>query len=316
MSVTGRPNADPCAELDGWVPGRALGFADRFVGSTGDVLGLTLSLGPRPLALEGVVRDCDGRPLAGWRVDVAGDEGWPGVALVSTDEGGRFRLEGLLARSYRPWAYDPETFRSILGDPVPAGRDDLELRLPGDTLHAVVRGRVVSAGGLPMPDLEIGMLLDPSDHGIWGRFGGRPDASGRFELQRIPRERVSLRAEGPLAEGNEVPIESLHAGQELVLPVLASARFRIVLAEDDPAESFALLSESGQPMRPSVFVPDGTNTRTRVQRGAEKERDFPVCKATEDAAWVVLYAGDTELRRVPISLVPGGLRGSPRGAAR
>lgn len=157
--------------------------------------------------LRGRVVDADSRaPLADVRVVVREERGTGSVlATLTTDAEGRFELSGLGAH------HDVRLHLALAG------------HLPSSPQHAtgldrdfaLERGRSLAGRVLwrsdraPVPNAELRLLGVPSR---WngqelGPLVARTDAEGRFALDALPRDRVSLlvRAEGTLGEQQSVP---------------------------------------------------------------------------------------------------------------
>lgn len=91
---------------------------------------------PRAVVLHGVLRDADGRAMAGAEVGALRDAPVPFNLLerTRTDEQGRFRLPGVTAAGERVWI-DVELPGACVGVLVTAGEAPLEIRLDRLTLY-------------------------------------------------------------------------------------------------------------------------------------------------------------------------------------
>ena len=303
------------AALDGYRPVVRTGFLERFLLAGGDVENVALQLGAEPLAIEGRLVDAVGLALEGWCVDVL--DGTPcgsGTFVetsaqkegLRTDTQGRFRIGGLSERSYRLRAYKPSAdLVTAASAPLPAGSRDALLRLPDDPYHALVRGRVETKSGVPLPGLSISAGVLERHGGFYANTYGETDAEGRFELCGVPKERVLLQADGPTGESAMVPIEAWTPGEELVLVAHGRSRFRLTLADDDPADAFTILDAAGRELYVQILNHHGSYGFRRVARGAYGAKAFPVCEVGDEAHELVLYQGVRALRRLRLDLVPG-----------
>ncbi len=161
------------------------------------------------LALAGRVVDAGGAALKGWRVRLEDptpcDPGGSSPELVESSSGGRaevrtdahgeFRLGGLAARSYTllAWGRDHDSRCDLVvrSEPVPAGTQDVLLRVDSGAPGRVLRGRVLDENGAAVVDALVGLgRVAPQpgvgEHALQGRLRSRSDADGRFELLGAP----------------------------------------------------------------------------------------------------------------------------------
>jgi protocatechuate 3,4-dioxygenase beta subunit len=178
--------------------------------------------------LEGRVSDSQGRPVAGASVHVMLVMPLANRGSATTDENGRFRLDGLLLGEVTVYASHPENSRSIQRKVLlQPGRNEIDLAFPPG--HPV-SGRVVNDQGVPVADSSIRIeSTDPLKvscqcttaadgsfitcelpdgnyqiHAWSGEQGGTPwlpvQVSGRpvtdLELQLQPRARIVGRIRG------------------------------------------------------------------------------------------------------------------------
>jgi len=297
----------------------------------GGTTGVTLFLGAAPLAIEGVVRHRDGRPATDYRVTL--QEGTPlgatgewaelrGLGLaagpaatgseiedgsVRVGADGSFRLDGLTDRTYALRVWHPDHGVVLVSAPVPAGAVDAELWIEDDALGRLA-AVAVDRSGSPVAGLEVQLTFQdlPSVYRGWRRVprSVTTDADGRFELDGVPRDHARLAFAGPHVVSTPVPVPPHAPGQTVTLTVPMQTRFRIELAPGDPADAFEVLDAHGAVQRLSEYHSWGSIVRSRIELGAG---GFPVCVSHGDAATVVLYAGDREVRRAPLSLPTGGV---------
>lgn len=297
-----------------------------------------LQLGAEPLAIAGRVLAADGTPASGARVWVADPDllglaagGSPAFVenaivvgaspdewrFVTTDDRGEFELEGLTARPYRLVAMDANLLRvSVAG--VPAGSNGVELRFPSDGVHARIRGRVVTMRGEPVGGARVVLRNDAfslagrTNHGSGASVV--TDSQGRFEFTNVPCEGVYLRVDGEgmipaefgrdLSRIDELVSESGRSAAVLEIELRVSARchMQIRLAGANEADRFGVVDAAGATVPIELF---SGSRRTTQPRFALVDGTSPVVAVREDAAEVVLYRGDQEVRRIPIALTVG-----------
>lgn len=305
---------------------------------------ITLRLAGETLSLAGRVVDAEGEPLAGIRVYVADAtlfgavEGRPAVVetlfapgdatwkFVESDAEGRFVLDGLLERDYVVRAHDPRTLLRVDSEPTPAGRSDLELRLPTEQLYPLVAGRVLSLGGEPIAGAEVHPMCDAfqiahdghplsTSHG--GVEGTTTDAQGRFALHDVPMSLVYLRVDGesilPVeygrfvegdprfarAEVRELPRERI---TELEIHVEARCHMQVELARADAADELCVLDAQGRELELSLYE---AGARRDGERHPIHDGRSAMLSVPESGRTLVLFRAGAEVARVPIRLVPG-----------
>ncbi len=239
---------------DDYLPGETL----REPGAGDEVHGVEVVLS-RGLAIEGIVRLPDGRPVAVATVLVrsASDRQGRGSLSVRTDGSGRFRREGLEAGSYDLAARVPLTAEALaregeivtrdggeragswtgLRSRVAAGAEDVELvlRAPDD-----VSGVVVDEHGAPIERFEVKVTRDrrrpdPAcrllSHAYGETFEGE---DGRFRLEGIPfgRWEIGVEARG---FGDAAPrsVELPGGGESLRFVLYRSASIEGIVLDPD-----------------------------------------------------------------------------------
>jgi len=131
-----------------------------------------------------------GQPLAGATVNLSGHD-QPQSASDSSDQGGRFRLQGLQAGSYTLTVHDRSTFTTVYRRQVEVD-GDLDLTIEVET--SVVEGVVVDrTTGAPLAGAEVelrsaeerqrGFLAPPVRTGDSGRFDFDGVAAGDYRLR-------------------------------------------------------------------------------------------------------------------------------------
>ena len=306
---------------------------------------VTLVLDQPARELRGLVRRPDGAPAAGVRVwllqgtaeqergearpvlletILAGRPEEPWMA-ASTDAEGRFVLSGLAAREYSLRLEDPRT--ALLADvgtfaaSAPgSGAAELQLVLPQDGLWPEVRGRVLRADGLPVAGALITVRSIPSSAQSADGTGFLVDSSGSqartgedgsFVLADVPRRSAWLEVQREGFFPRDLWVSELQGRtDELEIVLDRRARLQVHLSGTElPATRFEVFDASGRNLRleyrtlgpwrgPGCPIPPAPG---------EASRRSPVAEVAESGAWLVLYAGDQELQRVPLRLVAGEL---------
>lgn len=307
---------------------------------------VVLQLGRESFSIEGRVLNPSGDPVEGVQVWVADptmvvgvgtpgrdrfpnltslesamDGGTGGFRPTTTDEGGRFRIQGLLDRDYRLAAMDPSTLLRIVRDGVAAGREDVVLRIdPGETF-GILKGTVVDGLGNPLPGVEVFPMCDVFRITYQGNTvgtqhetveGDRTNDEGEFVLHDVPKDLVYLRLEHPDA----IPVEwgrHIQGGLGRMIGEDADAiripmprRMHFVIELDDPSEAdgISVLDLEGATLEVSEFMGRGRREHRRVPLTGGRSSQLA---APETAATLVLFRGEEEVRRAPLHLTPGAV---------
>ena len=220
----------------------------------GQSLVVTLARGR---AIEGVVHDVAGQPVAGARVAARSDQGlmvspWEAEASVvraTTDSRGRFRLDGvgpgLHSVSARARGYGEATRRNVR----PGGTVTLALR-PGGWFT----GHVVDQGGAPVKSALVRAELEPR---FWETSRTEAtDGDGRFELDGLSAGRytVVVNARG-YALGIETGVTLPADGAAEIAISLASGvsvKGRLVDAAERPLHGRARMQELARQELPTA----------------------------------------------------------------
>ncbi len=185
------------ADKDGYAPGRSK-IIKVLEGKTTSGIRLALTSGGK---MDGLVRNAEGDPMRGWRVQVGLTNG-RFAKYGKTDEQGRFHLEALAAGVYKVDAF-PEDFMSKLGASGydPQGGGDLGAIIQKAQKLAVSERCVVKAG----ETVQVELLWEAEAHGpvsgvaVEGEvsIGGQPLISGMVSLfkpgQSLPAQLVKVR---------------------------------------------------------------------------------------------------------------------------
>ncbi|MEO0650283.1 MAG: sigma-70 family RNA polymerase sigma factor [Planctomycetota bacterium] len=339
--------AEPAVDSTGWpefltltLGGPALAIEGRLVDTEGEpVAGARVwargpdpfgAVGPYPISLEGLlagqpmpddaVASQRGMPTApgdetfgwySWRGEP--DAMWP---FVRTDADGRFRLEGLQDRSYVLSALVFSPLHTVNTDPVPAGSEGVRLTVALEERVERVRGRVVDELGEPLAGISIAhyeVPLSPSREVLGGRtemnllYSSTPaisDAEGAFELLDVPRDGLTLWLLGdgvlPTPEVVEGPLDA----EGLVLELPCRRRLQVERVSATPADSYAVLDGAGASL-PLYEIQVGRVMS--FERGALAAGRSSVVSVGLASRTLVLYDGEDEVKRLPLTLAAEGL---------
>jgi hypothetical protein len=283
-----------------------------------------LQLGGPQLTIRGKVVDAKGEPCSGWKVnlgdgtvvtpsrvpfDLVEDLARGKKVATKTDKQGGFVLEGLLAREYVVQAYAEKSLVMVRSAPVAAGTQDLVLRVAADAVLERLSGVVVARDGTPIAGVQVAAQLVTASAGGAMSWQSGPtattDSAGRFALARVPREGIQLGVDGAAILPNSFPLD-LAAGEPR-LSVARRCHLRVELATgtapaDGAPDQIEALDADGQHLSLNVIEGNAWSSSTRVALSRLGTNPLAV---SEDARTLVFYAGDREVRRVPLALVPG-----------
>lgn len=322
--------ASPAAPLVAALPG----FQPALLPDSGELMQLDfpppfvrLVLGGPALTIRGKILDADGKPCRGWQVglrdgtvitpsqvpfDLAEDLARGKKVATKTDKAGAFELEGLLARDYVVQAYDLESLLMLRSDPIAAGTEDLVMRLPADALVERLAGVVVARDGAALAGVRVETKLVTAEFGGGQSFhdgaGATTDAGGRFELQGVPRRHVLLQVDGESVIPEAFELGSVWDGGEARLEVARRCHFRVELGAETEAaarqtpDAISALDLDGSRLYLYLFQGGGWNASHDVALAGLGTNTLAV---SEDVRTLVFYREHAELRRVPLTLVPG-----------
>lgn len=307
-------NSDLVAIRRGQAPGWIEGLGKELREKRG-LAEVVLRIGPA-LAITGRAVDANGAALTGWLVSledaipypqmgvpvefiangVFGEGSWP-----RTHDDGRFTIGGLASRTYRLRFADTATGLVHLTDSIAAGTSDFEVRLGPDPWHERVRGRVLSSSGSPVADVQVSVLYPKTAGRNFSTSGhaqsDTTDEQGRFELERVPRRGAAIGLHGKEIDGARTTLAEHVDPNDVVLTVMVLRSFQVEVDADLGATGLEILDARGVPLVIEAHSEGvSSDTRARLEGGS-----FPPCKVAEDGVTIVLYRGDQEVRRAPIT---------------
>lgn len=292
-----------------------------------------LRLGGPPLSIAGRAFAADGTPLASPQVSVLDAECLvPGndmssvefLARVSsrvtkdgaefTDFGsfmpgeprpGAFSLRGLQRRNYRLRLECQATCQWLDTEPIAAGVQDLELRLPAEPMWPGVAGIVVDRRGAPVARASVWMeRVDPATNAVRSTPGLSTDADGRFVHGALAcaARTLCVQTEG-IAHPTRIDLATQGdvAQLRLTAPVKTSARIAGAL----DADSGTFLDAQEQPVAVTITHGDsawGAFDVPLVEGASE------VVTVPDDAVTLVLRKQGREVARRRVELRPGDLQ--------
>ena len=234
---------------------------------------------------------------------------------VVTGPDGRFRLGGLLPRTYRVKAMQTELMLHAEVEEVRAGTHDVEILLPVLRGGRTIAGRVLSTGSMPIVGAGVsayhrafGVEYGEWSTTVWDFEGPHTttDEEGRFEFLGLPERGVWLYASGAGIVGRRHVIEAGDALDEVEIRVEVDetgvAHFRIELEDPGRADRFALLDPEGEPF---AFAYVRAGYRVTVAEASLVDGGSYVYAVREGRYQVVLYRGETEVERLRVTLTPG-----------
>lgn len=305
---------------EGRVPAHLPRFGALLRESGGQIGMQRLVLGDEPLSISGRVLDAEGEPVKWMKVALhdptaVSQYSLPPTTLESMVRGGSqssqsnrdgsFEIGGLLRRDYSVRAWDAKTLLQIISEPVPAGTDDLELRIPADALHDRIAGVVRSRRGLPLADVQVSIALvtSRSDSGSSWITGKSvvTDELGHFEIEGVPAKHVhlNLRGDGILNASFEID-EWGDNLKSMSLEVSERCRFRVEGA-DSKWTRLEVLDAAGAQMMVTTFKSQGSSSSTNATITGGGTH---VLAVGEDARTVVFHGEDGEVHRVSVRFSP------------
>ncbi|MCE9594599.1 MAG: hypothetical protein K8S98_10425 [Planctomycetes bacterium] len=280
-----------------------------------DLVGVRLVLAAASAPIRCRLIDERGALTEGWLVDLADptpsgtsdtslEGAMRGVTKLGLPVGadGRFELGGLLERSYRVRCWRRDSLVAIESEPVRPGESELVLRVPADAVAPRIAGRVVSIHGEPLANVTVRGELDTFENGNVRNFITRitnTDAQGRFEFLELARK-LRLSTNGDDLEWRTSEIAPGADLENLTLVAAREMRVQVELAPSDPADRLSIVAGDGSARAIRIQTPEVTSYgHPRVRR---TDGLFPMIVVPEDAATLILWRGDTELRRLQLAL--------------
>jgi RNA polymerase sigma-70 factor (ECF subfamily) len=233
---------------------------------------------------------------------------------------GRFTVAGLLPRAYRLRALRNDTLEMVDTGPVPAGQRGVELVFAADATLTNVTGRVVSLGGRPVSGVGIRVMADPFRFEVPGRGASTNHAmaqstvsgpDGRFELGGVPRRAAYLRLDGDgilpreFGRGVDGGLEALGAGRADGIEIAVTQRCHFKIdATGSPglADAARVLDAADETVVVHVFLGGGRRSTDEVELHGDVT---DVLAVSESATTLVLTKAGAEVRRLPLTLLPG-----------
>ena len=312
LSIAGRVVDERQRPLKGvrvWLADATV-FEDRSDPHEGSIESRSLLPGePSPLELPQVLES------------MIADEKADPLRYASTDEGGFFRIEGLLDREYTLEVIDRASLSRARSKATRAGSEGLEIVLDLSDTDLEWTGRVVSHFGEPVAGValrlaanaqevrqgERSLLSQRISRGKWVS-----DEDGRFVFRDVPRTGVYFQLESPRilpmlyhpakpspdSQGNREN-ENDH---DYEIVVALRAQVQIQLNDPDEADAFELLSSSDE--RLGLLSLQGTK-RVQTPRATLHAGRSEVLQTASHAEILALLKEGVEIRRIPVTLRPG-----------
>ncbi|MCC7065511.1 MAG: carboxypeptidase regulatory-like domain-containing protein, partial [Planctomycetes bacterium] len=218
---------------------------------------------------------------------------------------GAFSLSGLQRRNYRLRLECQATCQWLDTEPIAAGVQDLELRLPAEPMWPGVAGIVVDRRGSPVARASVWMeRVDPATNAVRSTPGLSTDADGRFVHGALAcaARTLCVQTEG-IAHPTRIDLaaQSDVAQMRLTAPVKTSARIAGAL----DADSGTFLDAQEQPIAVTITHGDsawGAFDVPLVEGASE------VVTVPDDAVTLVLRKQGREMARRRVELRPGDLQ--------
>lgn len=301
-----RQQAERDEPLELRLPGPSLRITGRLVNSDGTALErMPIFPWQEPRAFgeftaEDIAVDPNRAPF-----DIAGN---PIFAHCLSSSEGVFSIEGLRDKDYRLRLYDPKKLFVYTTEPIAAGSEDVEIRLPADVLREKVSGVLRTRDGNPIADANISYWMEGISNDVsivrQGSQIGKTDAEGRFELRDLPRYGGTLGFSAKSITPLEYELPATDPGTNLELTALRMGHFQVEVVTDSAVASFcSVLDAEGNRLRITKSTLGAISTSDQVQLHDGKSA---VVSVSELAVTLVIHGGETgELARLPMRCVPG-----------
>ncbi len=250
-------------------------------------------------------------------IQPSADWGW-----VRTAQDGRFKLGGLLERSYQLGMMRDQLLQFSAAGPYVAGSTGVELRFTPET-YVEVGGRVVGQDGRPVAGVTVDVTAW-SDLGTKRRARDgkvsqnleavrgprcKTDAQGRFRVTALGKQPFFVTVIGEqimnrnfgLEERGMQNVSPTRPMDDLLLVVKRRFHLRIDLGAD-VANRFRVVDGNDKPLPIVLFDGGGRNSSGSRPIVAGRSRVYAV---GEGGVAVVLLADEVEVRRLPIFLKAG-----------
>ena len=306
-----------CAAKVGFQPALIPDFGERLATSSGPQDPVELVLGEASLEIHGRVIDTEGRPCAGWIVNVLDEteisqysvpiESAEALARganrrVRTDKEGRFSLSGLYPREYRLQAHQRRSLRHTAAV-VLGGSDDAVLVADLGAVQSL-QGVVVGLDGQPIPDVRLSASLPVSFSSVGHSSTPGPktttDEEGQFSLEEIPKSGVLLGYSGNNVVSGSFEFPDEYDPLAMEIRVARRCHLRIEAAgEYNGATSAHILDSDGNRLQASRHNANGMSASMKIWLVEGKSE---VVSVSEAATTLVLFEGEQELGRVDLGL--------------
>ncbi len=290
---------------------------------------IVLTLGGPPLTIAGRVVDGQGEPRAGVRLwvedptpfGILGEDLHAKVEyLLTAEEGtsdgnwratwtdaeGRFRVGGLLKRSYHLRMMDGGTLEAHSAGPFDAGDQEVEIVFPRAE-RGRVAGRVVSVAGRPVAGVSLA-LLGHAHGGIWNHLESGDqvtDAEGRFAFEGVGGRGLQIWLRGDDVIPTMIAVGDRPQDRELEIAVSVRCHFKVDLgANPGRADGLKVLGPQDEVLDLVEVGPGGVTIFRSAPLVEGRSTSLGV---DERARTLVLEKGGVEVQRIPLQLVPGRL---------
>jgi len=233
-----------------------------------------------------------------------------GTRGVTSDEDGRFELEGLMPRKYQIQTCDPLSGALGEGWEIEAGEVGIDLVLRPDPSQTRVAGRVVSAEGAPIPGVEIRSQRSAGAEDS-PAYRGPPDhlmasvktsADGTFEFPALATDGTTLFLYGEGIYLHWFPLEEFEdlARVEIVVPLLCELQVEFESEIDGPVIRLQVLDKDGVALEMvETFGTLGSSSSDSVEiQGGTSS----VLRVPETAHTLIILEGTDEVVRHPLDL--------------
>jgi RNA polymerase sigma-70 factor (ECF subfamily) len=261
------------------------------------------------------VRFADRPEVEGHFTDHVSDPDEPSACwyFVTSDEQGAFEVPGLLPREYTLRALDVAS--GLCADaPLTMAGGTTEIRITRDHMWPVLRGKVVSRRGVPIPGAEVRHVLvafHTNERVPGGRFDGTAvregkhaatGADGTFTMRDVGAQHGFLAVQGDTILPATVQCSDIADPTAVVIEVEARCHVEVALANPDEADSVAARDAEGRGVDLAILRANSNSFETDLKLHAGKSGVFVL---SERATELVLSREGKVVRTVALALVPG-----------